>query len=98
MNHLGIGSGEMPNTAAKMRKLIESHSTPQYLSFLQEPHFRTFIREFMGWEKDVLLARTMQRHSVPGGLSTAIHYDKIFLRAGEAEFLTAWVPVGEFHK
>ena len=24
-----------------------------------------------------------------------IHYDRIFLRAGEAEFLTAWVPIGD---
>lgn len=24
-----------------------------------------------------------------------IHYDKIFLRAGDAEFLTGWVPIGD---
>ena len=35
------------------------------------------------------------RHNVPNGLSTGIHYDKIFLRAGDAEFLTAWVPIGD---
>lgn len=39
----------------------------------------------------------MIRHSVPGASSTAIHYDQIFLRAGnpEHEFLTAWVPLGD---
>ncbi|MBN6743378.1 phytanoyl-CoA dioxygenase family protein, partial [Acidithiobacillus sp. MC6.1] len=37
----------------------------------------------------------MLRHNVPGGLSTGIHYDRIFLRAGESEFLTAWVPIGD---
>ena len=38
---------------------------------------------------------TVSRHNVPNGLSTGIHYDRIFLRAGEAEFLTAWVPIGD---
>lgn len=49
----------------------------------------------MGWNRDVLLKRTLLRHNVPGGLSTGIHYDRIFLRYGEAEFLTAWVPIGD---
>jgi phytanoyl-CoA hydroxylase len=49
----------------------------------------------MGWKNDVLVKRTMVRHNVPGGLSTGIHYDRIFLRYGEAEFLTAWVPIGD---
>jgi len=42
-----------------------------------------------------MVARTLLRHNVPGGLSTGIHYDRIFLRAGEAEFLTGWVPIGD---
>lgn len=37
----------------------------------------------------------MRRHNVPNGLSTGIHYDKIFLRAGDADFLTGWVPIGD---
>lgn len=37
----------------------------------------------------------MCRHNVPNGFSTGIHYDRIFLRDGEAEFLTAWVPIGD---
>ena len=49
----------------------------------------------MGWKNDVLVKRSILRHNVPGGLSTGIHYDRIFLRAGEAEFLTAWVPIGD---
>lgn len=32
---------------------------------------------------------------MPQGLSTGFHYDRIFLRAGAAEFLTAWVPIGD---
>lgn len=37
----------------------------------------------------------MLRHNCPGSLSTGIHYDQYFLRAGTSEFLTAWVPVGD---
>lgn len=32
---------------------------------------------------------------MPNGLSTGIHYDRIFLRASAADFLTAWVPIGD---
>ena len=49
----------------------------------------------MGWEEEILLTRTMIRHNAPGALSTGVHYDKLFLRKGEAEFLTAWVPIGK---
>lgn len=35
------------------------------------------------------------RHNVPNGLSTGIHYDQTFLRAGDSEFLTGWVPIGD---
>lgn len=49
----------------------------------------------MGWEKEILLRRTMLRHNIPGGLSTGVHYDKLFLRDGGAYFLTAWVPIGK---
>jgi len=68
---------------------------PEYLSFISHPALRTFVRRFMGWEKEILIKRSLLRHNVPGGLSTGIHYDRIFLRAGEAEFLTAWVPIGD---
>lgn len=49
----------------------------------------------MGWEKEVLVKRALLRHNCPGSLSTGIHYDQLFLRGGEAEFLTAWVPIGD---
>ena len=37
----------------------------------------------------------MLRHNCPGSQSTGIHYDQYFLRGGEVEFLTAWVPIGD---
>lgn len=93
--HNGVGGSDLPEDADRVDKLESAHSLPIYLAFLKHPKLRTFVREFMGWEKEVLIKRTLLRHNVPNGLSTGIHYDKIFLRAGEAEFLTAWVPIGD---
>ncbi|OCL12092.1 hypothetical protein AOQ84DRAFT_285928 [Glonium stellatum] len=93
--HSGVGGTDLPEDQKKVEKLTSAHTTQIYLAFLEHPQLRGFIREFMGWKKDVMVQRTMLRHNVPNGLSTGIHYDRIFLRAGEAEFLTAWVPIGD---
>ena len=93
--HHGNGGRDLPDDQLKVDKLITAHTHPIYQAFLEHPQLRQFVREFMGWKKDVLIKRTLLRHNVPGGLSTGIHYDKIFLRAGEADFLTAWVPIGD---
>lgn len=79
-----------------MQALVKAHTQPVYLKFLEHPELRRFVRDIMEWEKEVLLQRTMIRHNVPGSLSTGIHYDKLFLRKGSADFLTAWIPIGEF--
>ena len=42
-----------------------------------------------------ILTPSCLRHNVPHGLSTGLHYDQIFLRGGAAEFLTAWIPIGD---
>ncbi|KAI9798780.1 MAG: hypothetical protein M1833_004610 [Piccolia ochrophora] len=91
MQHTGIGAASLPENT---QRLTEAHVTSDYLRFLENLELRGFIRRFMNWEKDVLLARTMLRHAPPHGVSTGIHYDKIFLRGGDADFLTAWVPIG----
>ncbi|KAK4972543.1 hypothetical protein LTR66_011309 [Elasticomyces elasticus] len=93
--HNGVGGTDLPEDQERQNKLTTAHTSPIYLAFLEHPKLRSFVREFMGWQKDVLIRRTMLRHNVPNGLSTGIHYDRIFLRAGEADFLTAWVPIGD---
>ncbi|KAF2720601.1 hypothetical protein K431DRAFT_90250 [Polychaeton citri CBS 116435] len=93
--HNGVGGRDLPEAATRVEALTSAHAHPLYLAFLEHPKLRQFVREFMGWKKDVLVKRTLLRHNVPHGLSTGIHYDRIFLRAGEAEFLTAWVPIGD---
>ena len=94
--HAGIGAGLLPPAAQEVQKLVESHILPDYLRFLEHPALRQMVRDIMAWEKEILLRRTMLRHNIPNGLSTGVHYDKLFLRDGGAYFLTAWVPIGTF--
>lgn len=49
----------------------------------------------MRWRKEISVERALLRHNCSGSLSTGIHYDQLFLRGGEAEFLTAWVPIDD---
>lgn len=91
----GIGSVSEDRLDEVTQKCLEAHQAPEYLAFLEHPALRNFIKEFMQWEQDILCTRTLLRHSVPNARSTGIHYDKIFLRVGESDFLTAWVPIGE---
>lgn len=95
LSHGGIGGSELPSEQLKVSRIITAHTQSECLQFLEHPSLRGFIRRFMGWEKEVMVKRAMIRHNVPEGLSTGIHYDKIFLRAGDAEFLTSWVPIGD---
>ncbi|MCJ1269378.1 hypothetical protein MMC22_009270 [Lobaria immixta] len=94
-DHRGIGAGLLPPEEFQIQTLISSHVRPEYLKFLEHPNLRQMVRDLMGWKKETLLRRTMLRHNIPGGLSTGIHYDKLFLRDGGAYFLTAWVPIGD---
>lgn len=96
-DHGGIGAGELPPTDLQVKIMTDSHKRSEYLNFLEQTELRSFVRTVMGWDREVLLKRTMLRHNVPGGSSTAVHYDKLFLRGGEAYFLTAWVPIGMYY-
>lgn len=84
----------MTNKDIAMNSLIEAHTAPKYLELLNHPTLRDMIRRFMDWDQEILLKRNMLRHSLPGAGSTGIHYDKLFLRVGKDEFLTAWIPLG----
>ena len=90
--HQGLGGAPGQDS---LELLDTAHATPAYREFLAHPALRSFVRGFMRWSKEVLVDRAMLRHNCPGSLSTGIHYDKYFLRGGEAEFLTAWVPIGD---
>lgn len=91
--HNGIGGGEP--TGEELQALVTAHVQKPYLDFVAHPNLRAMVRDLMGWDEEVMLMRTMLRHNIPSGKSTGIHYDKLFLRGGDALFLTAWVPIGD---
>ncbi|KAI9714661.1 MAG: hypothetical protein M1812_006326 [Candelaria pacifica] len=95
LSHRGVGSETLPSDESKVAALQSAHTTPEYLQFLEHPALRSFIRDFTGWQQEVILNRTLLRHNVPHGQSTGIHYDQLFLRASKTPFLTAWVPIGD---
>lgn len=92
--HNGIGGGE-PTDNEELQRLVEAHVQQPYLDFVAHPKLRAMVRNLMQWDEEVLVKRTMLRHNIPGGQSTGVHYDQLFLRGGEAFFLTAWVPIGD---
>ena len=92
MAHQGLG-GILAEQSLEL--LDAAHASDFYRRFLKHSALRTFVRDFMDWPKETLLKRAMLRHNCPGSFSTGIHYDQLFLRAGGAEFLTAWVPIGD---
>jgi phytanoyl-CoA hydroxylase len=84
----------MTSKDTAMNSLIKAHIAPKYLGLLKHPILMDMIQRFMDWDRVVLLKRNMLRHSLPGAGSTGIHYDKLFLRVGKDDFLTAWIPLG----
>jgi phytanoyl-CoA hydroxylase len=92
--HNGIGGGE-PTAVDELQRLVDAHVQTPYLEFVAHPKLRGMVRDLMQWDEEVLVKRTMLRHNIPGGQSTGVHYDKLFLRGGDAFFLTAWVPIGD---
>ncbi|KAL9628453.1 MAG: hypothetical protein Q9204_005875 [Flavoplaca sp. TL-2023a] len=90
--HQGIGGVPVDSTNALLNA---AHADPIYRKFLADPSLRAFIRHFTGWSQERIVDRAMLRHNCPGSHSTGIHYDQYFLRDGEDEFLTAWVPIGD---
>lgn len=59
--HNGVGGRDLPEARERVEKLVEAHTMDSYLNFLEHEGLRGFVREFMGWEKDVLIKRTMLR-------------------------------------
>lgn len=59
--HNGVGGSDLPEDIERVKKLESAHHMPFYIAFLEHPKLRTFVQEFMGWSKDVLITRTMLR-------------------------------------
>ncbi|KAI9934573.1 hypothetical protein ASPWEDRAFT_645147 [Aspergillus wentii DTO 134E9] len=75
--------------------MISAHEAKFYLDLCEIPELRDFIRRFEGWEHITMLQRTMLRAFTPDCELTPVHFDQMYLRAGPATSLTAWVPIGD---
>lgn len=62
--HNGVGGKDLPEMQARIDKLASAHTLPIYLAFLEHPKLREFVRTFMGWEREVLIKRTMLRYGL----------------------------------
>lgn len=78
-----------------VKRMIDAHSTDWYRAFCEHPDLEEFVRKFTSWNETTLLQRSILRPNVPGGETTQVHYDQIFLRAGPPTSVTAWVPIGD---
>ncbi|KAK0642247.1 hypothetical protein DIS24_g9203 [Lasiodiplodia hormozganensis] len=87
----------LPDSGVFVDKVIQAHVADFYHDFKQRvgstlTGFAGRLREF---KEPMLLNRSLLRCNVPGGETTPVHYDQIFLRGAPASSVTGWVPLGE---
>lgn len=56
-----VGGRDIPKAVERVNKLISAYTMPFYLAFLEYHKLRSFVREFIGYEKDILIKRTILR-------------------------------------
>lgn len=76
-----------------IQRMVDAHLTSWYRDFCEHPELKAFIRYLTGWKDTTLLRRSILRPNIPGGETTQVHYDQIFLRTGPPTSVTAWVPI-----
>lgn len=87
----------LEDTGVFVENAVASHSASSYQDFKDAvgKQLEPFVGRLCGFEEPWCLPRSLLRCSVPGSDSTPVHYDQIFLRAGPATSVTAWVPIGD---
>lgn len=100
----GIGAGAVggnkhpgAHTADFVDLALKAHGEPFYAEeFCKNKELLDFISKFTGWGESTRgVRRTLLRNNIPGTKAIGVHYDQVFLRAGEATSVTAWVPMGD---
>ncbi|KAF4309985.1 putative phytanoyl- dioxygenase [Botryosphaeria dothidea] len=104
-NYPGIGAGAVggngrpgEDTAEQFVNLaLKAHYEDWYCEdFVRHPVLYDFVSKFTGWgDRTLNLRRTLLRNNTPGNKAIGVHYDQIFLRYGEPNSVTAWVPIGD---
>lgn len=90
-----FGMKDDPDSDKYVELMISAHEAAFYLKFCADPDLAAFVRSFTGWQKELMLQRSMIRAFVPGSELTPVHYDQMYLRGGPPTSLTAWVPIGD---
>lgn len=99
-----VGAGKPPLSDGKdelFLKLVEkAHTEEWYLEFSRHPALMNFVKRLAGWSDDeaLLLPRSLLRNNTPVNKAIGVHYDQIFLRAGDPTSVTAWVPIGDIDR
>lgn len=78
----------------KTLKAHVAHFYSEFKSDIAEP-LESFVGKLAQFQDPMLLKRTLLRCNVPGGETTPVHYDQIYLRAGPPTSVTAWIPLGD---
>ncbi|RWA12869.1 hypothetical protein EKO27_g2238 [Xylaria grammica] len=86
----------LKDEGAFVENAILSHNAKFYLDFKADAArvLEPFVGKLCDFEEPWCLPRSLLRCAVPGGETTPVHYDQIFLRAGPPTTITAWVPIG----
>jgi ectoine hydroxylase-related dioxygenase (phytanoyl-CoA dioxygenase family) len=92
---LGLSSGQPPRKDLVDRKLMALVRSAAYEAFCVQPRLWQFMDAFVEG-LSYLHKRKLLRYTQPGtDVSTAAHYDLIYLRGGTSRLVTAWIPVGD---
>ncbi|KAF5251602.1 hypothetical protein FANTH_3212 [Fusarium anthophilum] len=100
VNYPSIGAGpfnkEQINPGSFASLAEQAHTEDFYLEFLRHLALRDFVSRLKGWGDDTkLLPRSLLRNNTPHNNAIGVHYDQSFLRYGEPNSVTAWVPIGD---
>jgi ectoine hydroxylase-related dioxygenase (phytanoyl-CoA dioxygenase family) len=80
--------------AADMR-MADIVRSSHYEGFCAQPRLTAFIDAFIDG-MSYLHKRKLMRFTVPhSAVSTAAHYDLVYLRGGTSRIVTAWIPIGD---
>ena len=87
----------IPNEGPFVEKAYKAHQWRTYVDLKEAlgQVIEPFAGRLAGFKEPWCLPRSLLRFAVPGGDTTPVHYDQIFLRAGPPTSVTAWVPLGD---
>jgi len=78
-------------------KIFAAHIADFYKEFKEvaTKPIDDFVGKLCSFEDPMCLVRSLLRCNVPGGETTPVHYDQIYLRAGPPTSITGWIPLGD---